>query len=80
MATLENVEERIHVRYEGRTYDYPVQSLDIANDPTSAQVLEAASNALSDELGTDISLDGFTVESYPTNGLWDVHPQAKFGL
>ena len=79
MATIENVEETIHVRYDGRTYDYPIQDLEIADNPTSAQILEAASRALSDELSSDVSLDGFAVESYPDNGLWDVHPQAKFG-
>ena len=80
MATLDGVEERIHVRYDGRTYDYPVRDLDVADEPTNAQILEAASHSLSDELGRNVSLDGFVVESYSENGLWDVHPQAKFGF
>ena len=79
MATLRDVEERIHVRYDGRTYDYPVEDLELADNPSNDQVIEAAARAISDELAMDVSLNGFAVDSYPDNGLWDVHPQAKFG-
>jgi len=79
MPTRE-VEERIHVRYEGNTYNYLTEDLDISDNPTDQEVIETAQVALADELGDDsVSLNGFVVERYEDNGLFDVHPQAKFG-
>jgi len=78
MPTRE-VDERIHVRYDGNTYNYLIEDLDISDNPTDQEIVEVAQSALSDELENAVSLQGFVVERYEANGLFDVHPQAKFG-
>jgi len=78
MPTRE-VDERIHVRYDGNTYNYLIEDLDISDNPTDQEIVEVAQSALSDELENAVSLQGFVVERYEENGLFDVHPQAKFG-
>jgi len=78
MPTRE-VDERIHVRYNGNTYNYLIEDLDISDNPTDQEIVEVAQSALSDELENAVSLQGFVVERYEENGLFDVHPQAKFG-
>ncbi len=78
-TTLANVEKKIHVRYEGNSYEYLFVNLDISDEPQDSEVLEVARMALANELGDEVSLAEFVVEAYSENGLWDVHPQAKFG-
>lgn len=79
MTTLDGVQERIHVRFDGNTYDFVVEDLDLSDDPQDSEILTVITNTLSAQLDQVVSLDGFEVERYPENGLYDIHPQAKFG-
>ncbi len=80
MPQLENVDETLHVRVDGQTFRFSTDSLDMSDEPTDAEVLEAAAQAVQTETGNAVSLDGYEVERYVENGLINVHPQAKFGL
>jgi len=83
--TTREVEERIHVRYEGQTYDFLIRDLDIADNPTDADVLSVAQRALSERTGNTVNLSGYVTERYLQDAdgrpaFFDVHPQAKFGV
>ncbi len=79
MLPLE-VDERIHVRYSGNTYNYLTEDLDLPDNPTDKQIIDMAQAALADEIQDEnVTLQGFVVERYEENYLFDVHPQAKFG-
>lgn len=79
MDNVREVQDRVHVRYEGTSYNFLKNELDMAENPTNRQMLEAASMALSDRLGENVSLEGYVVDAFEENGLWDIHPTAKFG-
>lgn len=78
MARIE-VNETIHVRYDGNTYNLLLDNLDIVDNFDDNQLIEAVSKYLSSEIGQDVDLSGYSVDRYENNGLYDIHPQAKFG-
>ena len=79
MPTLEQVEETLQVRFEGETFRFPTEGLDISDTPENDEVLTVAAQALTDRLGRTVTLEGYDVQRYVDNGLIEVHPQAKFG-
>jgi hypothetical protein len=79
MTVLSEVQKRIHVRYDGQTFDFPFSDLDISDNPDDKEILEVAEEILVQEIGRDVDFAGYMVDRHDLNGLYDVHPTAKFG-
>jgi len=67
---------QVHVRYDGRSYEFAASQLDVGNMSTDEQVKGAVANELNVPV-TDLSR--YEVERH-TNGNVTLHPQATFGL
>ncbi len=68
-------ERQVHIRFEGRSWDIPLRTLDIGEANSDAEVREALARYL------DVSvrkLGSYVVERH-TNGNMTVRPEAVFG-
>ncbi|MFW5793978.1 MAG: hypothetical protein ACOCV1_00615 [Bacillota bacterium] len=68
----------VHVRYDGKTYDYYPDELDFSCDVSDSELINIVENLIS-QTEENVDLEGFEVERYSENNFIDIHPQAKFG-
>ena len=65
----------LHIRFEGRSYDIPLNELDIGDASTDPQIMQVVATRL--EISVD-RLSAYVVEKHRTGNI-TVRPEAVFG-
>ena len=74
---LENqLENMLHIRFDGRSYDIPLNEMEIGDGSTDTQIRNAAANWLSIP---EQKLRSFSVDRNPNTNAITLRPEAVFG-
>lgn len=77
MNDIEYTGPMIHVRYEGRSWDIPLNQVDVGVQSTDEQVRSAVAG----HLGVPVNkLRTFNIDRNATTGSLTLRPEAVFGL
>ena len=73
---LDQTGPQLHVRFQGRSIDVPLSSLDLGSLSTDAEVR----SAVAEHLGVPpVKLEAFRVDRTPGSGELTLRPEAEFG-
>jgi hypothetical protein len=71
------LENMLHIRFDGRSYDIPLAELEIGDNSTEAQIRNAATNWLGIP---EQKLRAFAVDRNPQTNSITLRPEAVFGF
>jgi len=72
----ETTVRQLHIRYEGRSFEYPLSEFDIGDLSNDADVKRAVANRL--EVPVE-KLRNYAVDRHPETGNVTIRPEAVFG-